>query len=66
MDKEEVVRIYISHQQEGNLAICNYVDGTRGYYVKWNKSEKDKYHMISLTCGIQETKKMNIGEGKEK
>ena len=24
----------------------------RGYHVKGNKSEKDKYHTISLTCGI--------------
>ena len=23
-----------------------------GYDAKWNKSEKDKYHMISLLCGI--------------
>ena len=22
------------------------------YYAKWNKSEKDKYCMISLNCGI--------------
>ena len=22
------------------------------HYVKWNKSEKDKYHVISLVCGI--------------
>ena len=24
----------------------------RGYYVKWNKSEEKKYHMISHICGI--------------
>ena len=42
------------------------MDGARVYYAKQNKSEKDKYPMISLICGIQETKKMNIGEGKEK
>jgi len=23
------------------------MDGPRGYYAKWNKSEKDKYLMIS-------------------
>ena len=27
--------------------------GPRGYHTKWSKSDKDKYHMISLTCGIQ-------------
>ena len=35
-----------------NLAICNHVDGARVYYAKRNKSVKDKYHMISLRCGI--------------
>ena len=34
-----------------NLAICDNMDGPRGYYTKWNKSEKDKYFMISLKCG---------------
>ena len=24
------------NQKEWNLAICNYVDGNRGYYAKWN------------------------------
>ena len=47
MDKEEVVYIYngvlLSDQKEWNLAICNYMDGTRGYYAKV-KLEKDKYH----------------------
>ena len=23
-----------------------------GHYVKWNKSKKDKYHVISLVCGL--------------
>ena len=40
MDKEDVVYIYhgvwLGNQKEWNLAICNYVDGTGEYYVKWN------------------------------
>ena len=28
------------------------MDGTRDYHTKWNQTEKDKYHMISLICGI--------------
>ena len=40
MDKEEVVYIYngvlLGNQKEWNLAICDYVDGTRGYYAKQN------------------------------
>ena len=27
-----------------------------GIYAKWNKSEKDKYYIISLTCGILKKK----------
>ena len=40
MDKEDVIYIYNrvvrGNQKEWNLAICNYVDGTGGYYAKWN------------------------------
>ena len=35
-----------------NFAICNNVDEPGGYYTKWNKSDKDKYYMISLIHGI--------------
>ena len=56
MNKEDIVCVYIythdgillSHKKESKLAICDNMDGLRGYYAKWNKSEKDKYHMISF------------------
>ena len=55
LDKEDVVYIHngilLSDQKEWNLANCNNMDGTRMYYAKQNKSEKDKY-MITLICGI--------------
>ena len=44
--------ILLSYKKEWNLAICNNMDGAREYNAKWNKSEKDKYHIISLICGI--------------
>ena len=44
--------ILLGHNKEWNLAICSDVDGARAYYAKWNKSEKDKYHMSSFICGI--------------
>ena len=51
-DKEDVASIYngilFSHRKEWNLAICNNMDGSRGCNAKWNKSEKDEYHVISL------------------
>ena len=54
-----------NHQKERSLAICNNVDGARGYQAEQNKSEKDN-HLIPLVHGIQETKQMNVGEWKEK
>ena len=39
--------ILFSHKREGNLAICDNMDRTWGYYAKQNKTNKDKYHMIS-------------------
>ena len=47
VDKEDVVYVYngilLSHQKEWNFAIWIDVDGTRGYYAKQNKTEKNKY-----------------------
>ena len=63
MDKEDVAYIYngilLSHRKEWNLAICYNKDGAREYNAKWNKLEKDIHHMISLICGIWETKQMS-------
>ena len=46
---EDVVQIYngilLSYKKEWNSAICRNVDGPRDYHIKWNKSEKDKYHV---------------------
>ena len=40
MHKEDVAYIYnrvlVGNQKEWNLAICNYMDGTRRYFAKWN------------------------------
>ena len=65
MDKKDVVYIYIciyiaeyiyrlilSHKKERKNAICSNMDGPRCYHPKWNKSDKEKYYMISLKCGI--------------
>ena len=41
------------------------MDGTRVYYAKQNKSEKDKYHVISFMWNLR-NKTDVIGEGKEK
>ena len=43
--------ILLSHKKVWNNAICSNMDGPRDYQIKWSKSDKDKYHMISLICG---------------
>ena len=44
--------ILFSHKKEWNNAICSNMGGPGDYLTKWNKPEKDKYHMIWLMCGI--------------
>ena len=44
--------ILLSLKKEQNLAICSNTDGLGGHYAKWNKSEKDKYCLMSHICGI--------------
>ena len=34
--------ILLSHQKEWNLTSCNDVNGARVYYVKWNKSVRER------------------------
>ena len=45
-DKEDVVYLcsgtLLNHKKEWDLAICNNMDGPRGYYAKWNKSDREK------------------------
>ena len=44
-------------KRDWNLAICDNTDGPKEYYAKWNKSDKDKYCIISLICWIIRGKK---------
>ena len=39
-------------ERENKIFICNNTNGPQGHYATWNKTEKDKYHMISPICGI--------------
>ena len=53
MDKEDVGHGHsgLSHEKENN-AICNNMDRPGECHTKRNQTEKNKYHMISLICGI--------------
>ena len=43
---------YSAIKKPQNNAICSNMDGPRDYYTEWSKTEKDKYRMIFLICGI--------------
>ena len=49
---EDMVHIHngilLSHKKEWNKAIYSNMDRPRDYHTIWNKSEKDKYHMMLL------------------
>ena len=49
-------RILIIHKKEQNFCHLQQHDGLGGHYTKWNKSEKDKYCMISLIYEILKLK----------
>ena len=46
MNKEDVVHTYngilLSYKKEWKLAICDNMDGPRGYYAKWNKLGRER------------------------
>ena len=42
--------LLLSHYEEWNKAICSNMDGPGDYYTKWNKSDKEKYHMVPFIC----------------
>lgn len=56
MDLKNVVHMYImeyySSLKKGNPVVLNNTDKSEGCYVKWNKPEEDKYHMVLDICEI--------------
>ena len=54
MHEDDVAHIYngvlLSHLK--NTATCSNMNRPREHHTKWNKPEKEKYYMISLTYGI--------------
>ena len=36
-----------------NNDICSNMDATRDFHTKWSQKDRDKYCIISLTCGIK-------------
>ena len=44
--------ILLGHKEEWSNAICSNMNDLQIIITSEGKSEKDKYHMISLLCGI--------------
>ena len=44
--------------------VFNSIVGPRRYDAKWNKSDRDKQHLISLTCRIQQMNKRDKTKNK--
>lgn len=40
--------ILFTFKKEWNLDICNNMHELGGHYTKWNKTEKERYDMVSL------------------
>ena len=71
MDKEDVVYLYngvlLGNQKKWNLAICNHVDGTGGYYAKWDWSVRERqisYDFIHMRTLRDKTDEHRVREGK--
>ena len=46
-------RILFNHQTKRHLAICDNMDGLQAFKLsEMSQTEKDKYCMISLICGL--------------
>ena len=52
--------ILLSHENGQNNATRSNMVGPRDYHTEWSKSEKDKNHMVSLTCGIKKMVQKNL------
>ena len=52
--------ILLNHKKEGSNTIYSNMDSPREYHTKWNKSERDEHHLISLTRGISNMTQMSL------
>ena len=48
------------------MPICRNMDGPRDHHTKWSKSDKDKYYMISLICGVSKRDTNELTNQKQK
>ena len=52
MDKKDVIYIHseiLAIKKEGNIAICNNMNGHRDYHTKWIKSDRERQMLCDIT-----------------
>lgn len=43
-----MMEYYSVFKKEGNPAFCDNIDRHWGHFIKWDKSEKDKYYIYHI------------------
>ena len=41
--------ILLRHKEEWNIMICINIDGPKGYYAKWTKSDRERQILYDFT-----------------
>ena len=51
LDKDVIIcnGIPFGHKKRSNLTICDNMDGPRGHYAKWNKSDRERHIPYDFT-----------------
>ena len=44
-----ILEYFLAIKKEGNLAICNNMDGPQGHDAKWNKSDRETQILYDLS-----------------
>ena len=63
MNEEDMIHpyngIFLGHTKQWSLSICDNMDGPRGYYAKWNRSERQRKMPRDFTCRWNLKNKIN-------
>ena len=54
-----IMECYSAIKRMKKNVICRNMDGSEDYHTKWNKSEKNKYHMIPHMWNLKKKKDTN-------
>ena len=46
----DYIAILLSHKKELKLTICDNMDGSRGHFTQWNKSDRERQRLYDFIC----------------